>query len=149
MGYINIGTKVGNGSVDNRYRIDYNSANIISADEIDRVSASIANDTSTPPKEILTITIAYKVLVEDQELLAKTITYTPSSSTRRYLEYDAPTYSGLFNLAIARANGAGITIQAPAVNEGSQSNTATPNNGNTAVFAIPANQSTVTTSVSV
>jgi hypothetical protein len=140
MGYINIGTKIGNGAVDNRYRIDYESANIINADGIDRVFAVISQDGSTPSREVLTITIVYKVVLEDQELLAKTITYTASSATRSDLEYDAPTYSGLFNLALARASGVpGLITQAPAVNEGGGSN----------IFEIPANQVTLTTSISV
>ena len=141
MGYINIGTKIGDGSVDNRYRIDYESANIISADGIDRVFAVISQDGNTPPREVLTITIVYKVVLEDQELLAKTITYTASSATRNDLEYDASTYSGLFNLVLARASGVpGVIIQAPAVNEGIDGN---------GIFEIPANQVTLTGSISV
>tara|TARA_R100000951_G_scaffold1262_1_gene3099 strand:+ start:745 stop:1158 length:414 start_codon:yes stop_codon:yes gene_type:complete len=111
MGFINLGTRVGNGAASTPYVINYDDIRVVNCDDVYQVSAVINN-----PVNILVISIIYKFSQQSQYLLRQSIVYT-AVSNRPQLEFTAAQYAILFTRAISSVSNTTATINAPQVNE--------------------------------
>ncbi len=114
MGFINLGTRVGDGSAQTPYVINYSDIRTVNCDDIMLVAAT--KTTLGNGREQLVISITYKFSQESTFLLVQKITYT-ASSTRPDLELTASQYQALFTQAISSVSNTLTTINAPEVNE--------------------------------
>tara|TARA_R100000541_G_scaffold119_3_gene442 strand:- start:1553 stop:1978 length:426 start_codon:yes stop_codon:yes gene_type:complete len=121
MGFINLGTRVGNGSSLNPYVINYSDIRTVNCDDIILVAAT--KTTLGNGREQLVISITYKFSQESTFLLVQKITYT-AAGTRPDLELTASQYQVLFTQAISSVSNTSTTINAPQVNEFNASATA-------------------------
>ena len=121
MGFINLGTRVGNGAPLTPYVINYDDIRVVNCDNIYQVAASLTilgNGRSQ-----LVISITYKFSQQLGFLLVQKITYT-ASSTRPNLEFTATEYAVFFTQAIGSVSNTLTTLNAPEVNEFNASATA-------------------------
>ena len=133
MGFINLGTRVGNGAASTPYVINYDDIRVVNCDDVYQVSAVINSPLGV---DILVITIIYKFSQQSQYLLRQNIVYT-AVSTRPNLEFTAAQYAILFTRAISSVSNTTATINAPQVNEFNSAATAPqkliPVNGSTSL----------------
>lgn len=121
MGFLNLGTRVGNGATLTPYVINFDAIRVINCDNVYQVAASITilgNGRSQ-----LVISITYKFSQQLGFLLVQKITCT-ASSTRPNLEFTASEYAVLFTQAIGSVSNTLTTLNAPQVNEFNASATA-------------------------
>mgnify|MGYP003644761221 FL=1 len=115
MGFINLGTRIGDGSLALPYEIDYSNIRIVNCDDILQVAGSGSGGTN----ETLIIIITYKyhiIYSTTPQLLTTSITYTTQNDYD--LEFNLSEYINLFNQAITSASNIPTAmVNAPQVNE--------------------------------
>jgi hypothetical protein len=115
MGFINLGTRIGNGTTAQPYEINYDRIRIVNCDDILLVSGSGSGGTS----ETLIITITYKyhiIYSTAPQVLTNDITYQTRSGYD--LEFSLSEYIDLFSEVITSASNIPTAmINAPLVNE--------------------------------
>lgn len=113
MGFINLGTRVGDGSAQTPYVINYSNIRTVNCDDIMLVAATVS---TVAGRQQLVISITYKFSQESTFLLIQKITYY-ASATRPLLEFTASQYQVLFTQAISSISNTLTIINAPEVNE--------------------------------
>tara|TARA_R100000935_G_scaffold3480_1_gene8911 strand:- start:1202 stop:1621 length:420 start_codon:yes stop_codon:yes gene_type:complete len=121
MGFLNLGTRVGNGATLTPYVINFDAIRVINCDNVYQVAASIT--ILGDGRSVLVISITYKFSQQLGFLLVQKITYV-TASNRPNLEFTSAQYAVLFTQAIGSVSNTLTTLNAPEVNEFNASATA-------------------------